>query len=168
MKLLKTIKQNDLFPAEKLGNSANFDRRSAARAVVFDDENKIAILNVSRHGYHKLPGGGVEDGEDIAKALEREMKEEIGSQISVVSEIGEIVEYKDKENLRQQSFCWLAKLVGEKGQPILPRRSSKVALKCFGFLWLKQLKSLKMISQTIMLESSSWLEICVFYRRLKS
>ncbi|NTV41488.1 MAG: NUDIX domain-containing protein [Candidatus Moranbacteria bacterium] len=116
MKLLKVIKHCELFPPCQSKDGGDIEIRNAARAVVFDGENKIAILHVSKHGYHKLPGGGVEDGEDIEKALEREIKEEIGSQIEVTGEIGRIIEHKDAQNLKQQSFCWLAKLVRKKGQ----------------------------------------------------
>jgi H+-transporting ATPase len=74
-------------------------KRQAARAVVFDNENKIALLYVSKHSYHKIPGGGIEKGEDIFRALEREMIEEIGSKISVTGEIGKIIEYRNKFDL---------------------------------------------------------------------
>jgi 8-oxo-dGTP diphosphatase len=116
MKLLKIIKHDDLFSPHTSENDEGFRIRKAARAVVFDGENKIAILKVANHNYHKLPGGGVEEGEDLAKALERESMEEIGCKISVVGEIGKIVEHREKWNLKQESYCYLAKLVGEKGQ----------------------------------------------------
>jgi|SRR3989344_8523589 len=94
-----------------------FKIRKAARAVVFDKDNNIAILYVSKQKYHKLPGGGVEDGEDIESALNRECIEEIGCNIEVFGEVGEIVEYRKMFNLKQISYCYLAKVVGNKGKP---------------------------------------------------
>lgn len=117
MQLLKIIKHSDLFSPYNLENKEEEKIRKAARAVVFDNENKIAILKVTNHNYHKLPGGGVEEGEDLAKALEREVMEEIGCKISVVGEVGKIIEHRDEWSLKQESYCYLAKLVGEKGQP---------------------------------------------------
>lgn len=117
MKLLKTIKHSDLFPDDKIEVIGEYKIRKAARAVVFDDEGKIAIIKVANHNYHKLPGGGVEAGDDLASALEREMIEEIGCKILVTGDIGRIVEYRDKWGIRQESFCYIAKLIGEKGQP---------------------------------------------------
>ena len=117
MQLLKIIKHSDLFSAHKPENKEDIKIRKAARVVVFDSENKIAILNVVNHNYHKLPGGGVEEGEDLAMALERETMEEIGCQISVTGEVGRIIEHRDEWNLKQESYCYLAKIVGEKGQP---------------------------------------------------
>ena len=117
MQLLKTIKHSDLFSPYNPEDKEETKNRKAARAVVFDSENKIAILKVANHNYHKLPGGGVEEGEDLAGALEREAMEEIGCKISVTGELGKIIEHRDKWNLKQESYCYLARVVGEKGQP---------------------------------------------------
>lgn len=117
MKLLKTIKHSDLFTNDKVEVIGEYKIRKAARAVVFDDDGKIAIIKVVNHNYHKLPGGGVEEGDDLASALEREMVEEIGCKILVTGDIGRIIEYRDRWGIKQESFCYIAKLVGEKGQP---------------------------------------------------
>jgi hypothetical protein len=31
--------------------------KKSARAVLFNDENKVAIMYISKDNYHKLPGG---------------------------------------------------------------------------------------------------------------
>lgn len=62
MKQLKTIKLNKNLRAEDI---QNFKVRKAARAIVFDKDKNIGILFVANHNYHKLPGGGIEDGEDV-------------------------------------------------------------------------------------------------------
>ena len=59
MKLLKTIHTKDLFD-DALVYTGKYKLRKAGRAIIFDDENNIALLNVSKKNYHKLPGGGVE------------------------------------------------------------------------------------------------------------
>ncbi|QQG52770.1 MAG: NUDIX domain-containing protein [Candidatus Falkowbacteria bacterium] len=113
MKLLKTIQFKDL-PAAEL---EKFEKRAAARAVVFDDDKNVALLYVAKHNRHKLPGGGVDAGETIDEALVRECLEEIGCQVEKFAEVGEIVEYRDKWSLENRSFCFLANLVGSKGEP---------------------------------------------------
>lgn len=68
----------------------------------------MALLHVSKRGYHKLPSGGIEAGESITEALEREIKEEIGCGIDIISELGQIVDIKEKWEIRQESFCYMA------------------------------------------------------------
>lgn len=113
MKLIKIIQFNNFTPAE----IEKFKVRRAARAVVFDQEKNIGILYVSKDHYHKLPGGGLENGEDINAALRRECLEEIGCDIETFGELGEIIEYRDKFSLKQHSYCFIANLVGAKKNP---------------------------------------------------
>lgn len=58
----------------------------------------------------------MEGKESAAEALKRECLEEIGCDIKIGDEVGEIVEYRDKFSLRQNSFCFLAEVEGEKGK----------------------------------------------------
>ncbi|KAA0205648.1 hypothetical protein EDM68_04920 [Candidatus Uhrbacteria bacterium] len=60
MKLLATIDPENLGP----GLPDGWRERRASRAVVFDEKDRVAFLFVSKHGYYKLPGGGIEEGED--------------------------------------------------------------------------------------------------------
>jgi len=117
MKRILTIYESDIYLGKENINSKDFKERSAARAVVLNDKNQVALLNATEHNYHKLPGGGVESGEDMKLALKRELLEEIGCAANVINEIGEIIEYRDKWKLRQTSHCYLAKQVGEQQIP---------------------------------------------------
>ena len=111
MKLIKEIDK------EKETICDAYKIRKAARAVLFNDENKIALLNVTKYGYHKLPGGGVEDMEDITVALEREAMEEVGAKIEVFDEVGITIEYRKKFGVLQFSYCYAAKVKGKLGNP---------------------------------------------------
>jgi len=113
MELLKTIE----FEKVSLGELEKFKLRQAAKAVVFDNEGKIALLFVAKKGYYKLPGGGVEKGESLEEALRRECREEIGCEIKITGEIGMTIEYRTKWQIKQESFCYSAEVVGEKGEP---------------------------------------------------
>jgi 8-oxo-dGTP pyrophosphatase MutT (NUDIX family) len=95
----------------------NFQVRRAARAVIFDADKKIGLLRVSKDNYYKLPGGGIEEGEEIKKALERECEEELGCDIAIDGEIGRVIEYRTIHKLNQESFCFYGHIVGEKGIP---------------------------------------------------
>ncbi len=117
MELLLTIHESDIYPEIENISFKDFRERSAARAVVLNDKNQIALLKANTHNYHKLPGGGVESGEDMKLALNRELLEEIGCAANVIAEIGEIIEYRDKWKLKQTSHCYLAKQFGEQHLP---------------------------------------------------
>ena len=117
MEILKTIKDSDFgldFPA-----SGVMKERRAARAVVFDADNRVALLHATKKYFHKLPGGGIEGTESVQEALQREVIEEIGCKIENVRELGIAEEYRGKFNLHQLSYCFLADLAGEKGGPHL-------------------------------------------------
>lgn len=96
---------------------ATYRVRPAARAVVTDSEGKVALLRVGKHGYYKLPGGGIDEGEDIPTALARECMEEIGCRVEISSELGMIEEHRKMFGIKQISYCYLARAVGDKGTP---------------------------------------------------
>lgn len=115
MRIIKTIRDIDF--GFNIETPAVYRERKAARSVVFDENKKIALLHVTKKGYHKLPGGGIEKGEDVRVALERELLEEIGCYAGNVQELGIIKEYRNKSELHQISYCFASNLIGEKGTP---------------------------------------------------
>ncbi len=95
----------------------NYPIREAARAIVVDSEGLVALLHVVKKGYYKLPGGGLDDDTDKVVALKRECREEIGCDIEITGEVGSLVEYRKFCHLKQISYCYVARVVGEKGKP---------------------------------------------------
>ena len=87
--------------------------RKASRSIVINDLGEIALLYVSKNNYHKLPGGGIEAGEDTIVALNREVMEEVGVEIDVLGEVGIILEYKNRDELLQISYCYYSKVKGD-------------------------------------------------------
>ena len=93
MKLLYSLKDNQ-FPDNGYNHT-----RSIVRAIVYNDNNEIAlnyVLSDDRFGhrdYFETPGGGVEKGETLIEALRRELKEEVGAEIDQIVEIGRVVDF---------------------------------------------------------------------------
>lgn len=119
MNLLKTISEQEIYPDFKPEGERKNGYRKAVRGVVFDIENKVGLINVSKHNYYKLPGGGVEGSESDEEVLRRECMEELGCDVNIGLEVGSIFEHRDKINVDQESFCYLAKISGNKGKPEL-------------------------------------------------
>jgi len=115
MKLLKEIKDNE-YPTD-----TSLKIREASRAILFDENDLVPLLFVSKYNYHKLPGGGIDEGEDKAQALVRECLEEVGSEIEVIGEIGKIIEFRSKWDLKQISYCYYGKIIS-KGKPDFTER----------------------------------------------
>ena len=124
--------------------ATTYKPRLAARGVVFDQNNNVAILPVSNHNYYKLPGGGIEEGEDKIQAFRRECLEEIGSDVEVISELGSIVEYRSEFSILQTSYCYVGKVIGERKETSFTEHEISQGFK--QPLWVPFEEALKFIS----------------------
>lgn len=113
MELLKEIKDVEI-PFDR----ATVKKRESARAVLFDDEEKIPLLYMANCNFYDIPGGGIEERESKLEGMMREVREEVGAEIEVCGELGEIIEYRSRHNLIQISYCYYGQIVS-KGEPAL-------------------------------------------------
>jgi len=152
MKLIKIINPENVSEEEVRG----YRTREAGRAVVFDEEGNVALLHVSKENYYKLPGGGIEDGEDKISALYRECQEEIGCDVEIINELGYIVEHRKIFTLKQTSYCYLAKVKGPKGKPDFTE-SEKA--KGFEVVWLSYEEAIRVLneSRAVSIEGGSYI-----------
>jgi 8-oxo-dGTP pyrophosphatase MutT (NUDIX family)/ribosomal protein S18 acetylase RimI-like enzyme len=121
MKLIREIHHGDL----GLTSNQSFDEipevkyevRKSARAILIDAHGKVALLHVAKEGYYKLPGGGIEENEDVLTALKRELREEVGAEIEVINPVGIIVEYRDYFQQLQFSYAFLCHVISPLMEP---------------------------------------------------
>jgi|SRR5581483_11206272 len=90
----------------------------AASAVVADTDGQILLARRRDNQLWTIPGGAMEPGETIAQTAMREVKEETGIEVEVVSLVGiysdpnHVVEYADGEVRQQFSVCFACRPTG--------------------------------------------------------
>lgn len=115
MRLLKTAIHPDAY-----SQSSSKFHRQAARAIVLNGDN-ILMLYTERYHDYTLPGGGVDEGEDIIDGLIRELKEETGAKnITNIKPFGRYEEYRpwykdDFDVIHMDSYCFTCDIDNELG-----------------------------------------------------
>ncbi len=108
MELIAKITDEDI--GEKFTGINNPKTRIAVRTILSDENGKIAILNKQAKNEFKLVGGGVEEGESLDEALRREILEEAGCEVKIISYLGILEEFRSKENFYQKSHIYITKV----------------------------------------------------------
>jgi 8-oxo-dGTP diphosphatase len=120
MKLLKEISEGTLSLTDKFEQlGSKYELRKSARAIVINERGQMATQYLNTYAYHKLPGGGVDQGETIEQTLKREVLEEVGCDCEITQELGIIIEYRNEYKLLHISYGFAAKVIGEIGAPAL-------------------------------------------------
>ena len=90
----------------------------AASAVITDAEGRLLLAKRTDNALWTIPGGTMKPGETIADTAVREVKEETGLDVEVVSLVGiysnpdHVVEYSDGEVRQQFSVCFACRYLG--------------------------------------------------------
>ena len=96
--------------------------RMIARAIVVDDKGYYYFVRVERDDDFgratliETAGGGVEDGEDLNTAIQRELQEELGVDVEILCKIGVVNDYYNlihRHNINNYFLCKI-KSFGEK------------------------------------------------------
>jgi 8-oxo-dGTP diphosphatase len=88
-----------------------------ATAIIRFPPDKILLIKRSTvpfKGYWALPGGRVDPGETVEQTIVREVKEETGLAVAVVSKIGEYHEQGVQDGVEYDYYpaCFLVKTLG--------------------------------------------------------
>jgi 8-oxo-dGTP diphosphatase len=95
-----------------------FAGRTATAIITFPPDKILLIkrATVPFRGYWALPGGRVDSGETVEQTIIREVKEETGLDVAVVSKIGEYHEHGVQDGVEYNYYpaCFLVKTINGK------------------------------------------------------
>ena len=97
MKLIAEITDREILGTGGLSSAAP---RYTARAVL-KNGGLYAVMFAGKFGLYSLPGGGVDDGENVVTALKREILEETGCTCGSIAELGMVRENRAQADYTQ-------------------------------------------------------------------
>lgn len=109
--------------------------KQTVRAIIVKD-GKIAMQR-SRDGEYKIPGGGLEEGEDRLEALCREAMEEAGLKIvqNSVVDLGEMIElrcdrFDEGKKFERHTYYYLCQVTDERFPLTLTQSEKEKGFEC--------------------------------------
>lgn len=108
MNLINFI-DDEIIKTSKTVGFTDWNVRQAVRAVLLNERNQIALMHIGAYDVYKLPGGGMEEGENLETAFIRELLEETGCEAEKISDLGIFIEKREEWKMFQVSHCFLAK-----------------------------------------------------------
>lgn len=122
---------------------AEIVERPGAYAVLVDEQWRIALVQVPDGVY--LPGGGIEAGESAEEALRREVREETGWEIDIVSPMG----------MARQYVFWRGTHYNKLGQYFLcrPKAQGEPSEEDHTLVWVRGTEAI----QTLTHPSQQWM-----------
>lgn len=97
---------NDQIILQQDGRSQKAPRLTV-RAIVRSACGLYAVMYSEKFNLYSLPGGGVEDGEDVLTALRREIYEETGCACDKVRELGVVAENRASLDNTQLNYYYV-------------------------------------------------------------
>ena len=107
MKLLKQITDKEILGTDGLSTAKP---RLTARAILKHGD-QFAVMYAKKFDLYSLPGGGIENGEDIMDALKREVMEETGCSCDSIQELGYVEENRAHCDYTQVSYYYIVETV---------------------------------------------------------
>jgi len=141
--IIASISDQDFnLPSKELSNPII---RYASRGILLDDNNQIAIINKKVKNEYKLPGGGMEEGENKEEAFLRELYEETGCLAEITDFLGITIEEKNQTNFKQISYVFVGRVIKKTSKLHLTKKEKNEKT---NVLWTSINEGLKLIKNS--------------------
>ena len=108
-----TLRDKDIFPNAPDTADIVWKDRPTGKVVLFNEKNEIALVSNKITKLFLLPGGGIEEGEDIIEGTKRECREETGYEIEITRELGVTEDYRIRDSRHCISYGFIAKALSQ-------------------------------------------------------
>lgn len=115
MKYLNEITDKLIFKNPEFGDHTEYQKRLTVKAIVKNEDGKIALITNDVHGLYLLPGGGA-DSDDLDKEVSRECEEEINYSVKNIKELARVKEFRNREAKEYETVCFLCDADGHFGE----------------------------------------------------
>ena len=129
---------------ERLGKEGRI--RLGCSAAIFDEEGRILLTKRADNGQWCMPGGGMDPGESVSEACEREVWEETGLRVRVTRLVGvysysdQLVVYADGNKAQIVALHFQVEVIG--GEPGLSNETTDI-----GYFTLDEIENLEMFAR---------------------
>ena len=129
---------------ERIGRQGKL--RLGCSASIFDEQGRVFLTRRADNGQWCLPGGGMEAGESVTEACEREVWEETGLRVRVKRLVGvyshadQLVVYPDGNKAHIVALHFEAEIVS--GQPALSNETTD-----FGYFTIEEIAELDFLGR---------------------
>lgn len=108
MAYLKIFYDKDIFPAKETPVTKQWSIRKTVKIILLNKNNEIALVTNSIHKFYLLPGGEIDNKENLWNAADRECREETGITIKKGEIIGVVKEYRARDEKIYETFGVIA------------------------------------------------------------
>lgn len=111
-----TLRDTDIFSDTLIDPNIAWKDRITGKVVLFNKYLHIALIGNKVNDFFLLPGGGIEEGEQIIDGIKRECREETGCEINILGSIGITEDFRARDYKHCISHGYFAEVIsiGEK------------------------------------------------------
>jgi 8-oxo-dGTP diphosphatase len=125
--VLMVLRDRDIFLDVPDITGVVWEDRTTGKVVLFNKEDKIALIGNKVNEFFLLPGGGIESSEAIKDGIKRECREETGCEIEIQSPLGMTEDFRARDSKHYISYGYSANVISY-GVPTLTESESGIGV----------------------------------------